>query len=121
MKLNSVHCFFIMVLFIIVVGSLFGTCSNYVPYSKSMPFAEYENMTGLSPAPLVETGVQKDDGFLPGFDGIYQSPNVDNAIDIFGDTKGDINCTKTNLSNSTGFLCLNTNQVNMLQTRGGNA
>lgn len=122
MKLNGVCCFFIVVLFIIVVGSLVGTCTNYVPYSKEEPYAKFENMTGMSPAPISPVNYADiNPGNLPGFDGVYLSPDIDMPIDVFGDSRGSVDCTRTNLSTSTGFICLNPNQVKLLQTRGGNS
>lgn len=56
-------------------------------------------------------------------DGLY-GPYNDKKITTFSDAKGSLaeQCAKTSngMSNSTGYLCLDRNQLNLLTTRGGN-
>ena len=47
---------------------------------------------------------------------------AEDVIDVIGKTKGTPDCVSrsSGLSKSTGGLCLNENQINLLKTRGGN-
>jgi hypothetical protein len=57
-----------------------------------------------------------------GFDGLFCKPYLaDGKIDIYSGAEGSFSCSGSGLTNSKGSLCLDKNQTNMLQTRGGNA
>jgi hypothetical protein len=60
-----------------------------------------------------------------GFDGLFGSSNIpDNNLDIFASANGSTEqkcfSNSSGLTNSRGALCLDSNQINLLRTRGGN-
>lgn len=59
---------------------------------------------------------------LPG--GLYGPPNSNEKITTFSDAIGSLatacQTTSSGMSNSTGYLCLDQTQLNLLTTRGGN-
>ena len=101
MKNTYKYVFAAMVLVFVVLGSLMGSCSTFVPYSRDTmsTYALFEGMIN----PIQES-----------------SPNV---IDIFGEAKASSDCKGTQATYTTdaGHLCFSPQQIKLLQTRGGNS
>ena len=58
---------------------------------------------------------------LPGYAGLQTSPDAAFApLDIYSQASGSKECPGSSLSNSMGPLCLNSDHIRLLQTRGGN-
>lgn len=81
----------------------------------------------MAPTQVSETSVptqaQEDNG-KEGFMGLlsFSSPvDSEKPLDIYSQAKGSLNCPSYGYYNSKGPLCLDNNQMRLLQTRGGNA
>ena len=126
----------------VVFFSLFGGCSNVQPYEVNTrnlngypyegfgPMLEYttypENQVILSDSyasqSMTQMNVNNERTRVKGFDGLLVSPTLNDAsIDVFSKAHGKDGCKDYGLSTSTGFLCLDQNQIGLLTTRGGNA
>lgn len=58
---------------------------------------------------------------LSGYSGLQSSPNtIHKPLDIYSQATSSTTCQSYGLMNSTGHLCLNPEQIRLLQTRGGN-
>ena len=141
--------FFILgcILFLIIFTSLMAG-SDPVPYSENTLFKKefpYEGFDGeekgkekemtemekmqqiqqfqqLEQAP--QTTIMPPESFkTEGFESLTPSPNNvdDSTNDIFSQASSGKGCAASPYSNSQGYLCLDSNAVNMLSTRGGNA
>ena len=59
---------------------------------------------------------------VEGFRGLLSSPvNNEKPLDTYSNAEGSLECPSYGYYNSKGPLCLDKNQINLLQTRGGNA
>lgn len=120
---NSKFSIFLVMLFAVVI--LFSTTSSsYKPISlemyntnegyKNSNFAIYPDVK------TVETSSQNICERLLGFNGLVCSPDsIQNPIDIYSSAKGNPSCN-SNYSNSKGQLCMDTTQLKLLSSRGGN-
>jgi len=58
---------------------------------------------------------------VSGYSGLQSSPNsLEKPLDIYSQATSSRTCQSYNLTNSMGNLCLNPEQLRLLQTRGGN-
>jgi hypothetical protein len=127
--------FIVAVVLIIIMGlTMYNSCCSFVPYgpdmfSKHYPYEGFGPMfdsaipsTALSnevPLGKPDADVAKKVG---GFNGLLPSPVAsDPKLDVFGGTKGAIDCAGSGYYNSKGGLCLTQVQQDALKTRGGNA
>lgn len=119
----------VIILIVLLFLTLSGSCSMYVPYSGSNQMGfKYEGMDNMD-VPMDSSDFLKKIANTNDVSTIKSSGiNVaaygnEKSLDIFSGTPGSLDCTNisSNLSNSKGGLCLNKEQKNMLQTRGGNA
>jgi hypothetical protein len=143
MKL-SIGFYIAIVILCIVLAISLSTSYRVKPYSPSTLFssgaAKYEGFNGMKPLyygtyPDNKAIDQKDSYdiqsvaanktaqrilSLGGLFGPADTP--DNKLDIFSDAKSSLTCStnSSGMSTSTGFLCLDQNQINLLKTRGGN-
>lgn len=120
----------VFVVFVLLI-SLGCGCSKVSPYHKDNLFPRYFNYEGFAPlspgdfdssstlkANTVTTPVVK----VEGFDGLMSSPYGDNMmLDIYSQAKGSPTCAPSTYSNSTGYLCMDEKQKQLLTSRGGNS
>jgi len=138
MKLSSGFLFTIVILLVIVVVTLWNSTVNFVPYSKNAGYSQnyaLEGFYGMKPYSYTtypnnvsidsmnRYDIQKQKADCSKIKGnLYCEPGFNYPnVDIYSLAKG--GCEGTNasgLSNSMGWLCLDKNMTNMLQTRGGN-
>jgi len=138
MKLSSGFLFTIVILLVIVVVTLWNSTVNFVPYSKNAGYSQnyaLEGFHGMKPYSYTtypnnvsidsmnRYDIQKQKADCSKIKGnLYCEPGFNYPnVDIYSLAKG--GCEGTNasgLSNSMGWLCLDKNMTNMLQTRGGN-
>jgi hypothetical protein len=131
MKLNFSYILVGIVFLVVILLSLGCSCTKVSPYYKENLFSHqfsYEGFGPLSPGEFIS---QKDSGNLvalsgnlkvEGFEGLQSAPYIAEVpIDIYSDAVGNIKCTPNPYSNSKGYLCLDSTQKELLQTRGGNS
>jgi hypothetical protein len=141
MKMNPQYVIVSSVILLFIFFITIFSSKSFTPYdektvfSHMYPYEGFEQFHHKTEYTLNSTG--KDDtmkSFLIGgdstdckkvygLDGLFCSPNAKiDKIDVFGDVKGDPTCSgkSSGLSNSKGALCLNSTQLNLLRTRGGN-
>ena len=131
MKFNTNYFIVFIVFVIVLLISLGYGCSKVSPYHKDNLFPRYFNYEGFEPlspadfdssstlkANTVTTPVVK----VEGFEGLMSSPYGDNMmLDIYSQAKGSPTCTPSTYSNSTGYLCMDEKQKQLLTSRGGNS
>ena len=129
MKINTIYMM-VFVVFVLLM-SLGCGCSKVSPYHKDNLFPRYFNYEGFAPlspadfdssstlkANTVTTPVVK----VEGFEGLMSSPYGDNMmLDIYSQAKGSPTCAPSTYSNSTGYLCMDEKQKQLLTSRGGNS
>ena len=143
MKFSFGFILTIITLLIVISITLWHSCSNITPYSKNTLFSHqfpYEGFGGMKSHSyttypdnividskdtnsIVDATLQQNCKKVFGFKGLLCSPDTpDNSLDIYSTAHGSINCKggSSGLTNSHGPLCLDANQIKMLQTRGGN-
>jgi len=138
MKLSSGFLFTLFILLVIVVITLWNSTVNFIPYSKNLSSVHdfpYEGFHGMKPYSYTtypnnvsidsmnRYDIQKQNMACSKIKGdLFCNPEFKApTVDIYSLAKG--GCEGTNasgLSNSMGWLCLDKNMTNMLQTRGGN-
>jgi len=137
MKSNtSVTVIFILAIFFVIsISTAMG--STYVPFQfgssklHQYPYEgfrsrlEYTTYPRNTPIDLMDnrsiTEAKMDKVKVRGFDGLLPSPNSnDNNIDTYSQAPSTNTCKSYGYTNSTGFLCLNDEQIKLLTTRGGN-
>lgn len=130
-RLGMIIFAFIFVLFLNMCS-----CGSYTPYSFSMasklPQYPYEGFTSYATYPehksidsseskLIIQSQMGNATKVKGFAGLLVSPNSpEMPLDTYSQAKGDNTCKSYGYMNSTGFLCLNPDQIKQLTTRGGN-
>jgi hypothetical protein len=142
MKLSAGFYIAIVILLIVLALTMSTSCSviPYSPnslYSRYGPFEGYRNMKPVNYSTYPEnnaidmkdrfkindTSADKNAQRVFGFDGLFGPYETsDDHLDIYSTAKSSLTCgfTSSGLSNSTGYLCLDDKQQNMLRTRGGN-
>jgi len=132
MRMKFSYVILVIILIVLLFLTLSGSCSLYVPYTETGKFNnylfKYEGMDNMDvpkdSSDFLKKLANTNDVSSIKSAGINVAPyGNEKPIDIFSGTPGSLDCTKTssNLTNSKGGLCLNKEQRNMLQTRGGNA
>jgi hypothetical protein len=126
MEVREQIVFLGVILFVIIVLSL--SMPTVAPYhkdtlfSKEFPyegFSEYDSSKPTEESNKSAPAVVKK---VEGFEGLQPSPlNGPEIIDIFSSFEGKSSCSPSPYSNSTGYLCLDKNAMDLLLTRGGNA
>ena len=133
--MNTQYVILGAVLVLVILLTISCACSEYKPYSPSEIFSKnfaYEGfeggeMGGDEPSMMneeKEMDEEEEGKATEGFQGLQSSPYVDEKpIDVFSSVKGSLECGKnsSNLHNSRGGLCLSTEQLNLLKTRGMNS
>ena len=138
MKLSSGFLFTIVILLVIVVITLWNSTVNFIPHSKNMSSVHdfpYEGFHGMKPYSYTtypnnvsidsmdRYDIQKQKADCSKVKGdLFCNPEFKGpTVDIYSLAKGGCEGTyASGLSNSMGWLCLDKNMTNMLQTRGGN-
>tara|TARA_Y100000022_G_C13205243_1_gene354713 strand:- start:496 stop:975 length:480 start_codon:yes stop_codon:yes gene_type:complete len=149
MKFNYFNFFVIFLFVFIILSSTALSCSKFQPHYADSIFQKHGKFEGFHDKAQTLGYAKKDDHSaldnhdmhlmesdktssekvanycknVFGFHGLYCDPSKDDAvIDVIGKTKGTPDCVgrSSGLSKSTGGLCLNENQINLLKTRGGN-
>lgn len=137
----SVGFYLAIVILCIVLAMTLSTSYNVVPYSSNpMQHASFEGFRSVKPVNystypdnkvidmkdrflIADTSAEKTAQRVWGFDGLYGPFQVnDPKLDMFANTKSSLTCANNSsgLSDSTGYLCLDEKQINMLRTRGQN-
>jgi len=122
----------VIILIVLLFLTLSSSCSLFVPYTETGGLSnylfKYEGMDNMDVSQNSSDFLNKlantNDVSSIKSAGINVAPyGNEKPIDIFSGTPGSLDCDNisSNLSNSKGGLCLNKEQKNMLQTRGGNA
>ena len=149
MKFNFFNFFVIFLFIFIILSATSLSCTKFQPHSAESIFQKHGEFEGFHDKSQT-IGYSKKDDHTPldnhdmhlmesnvtgaekvvnycknvfGFHGLYCDPSKDeDVIDVIGKTKGTPDCVSRSrgLSKSTGGLCLNENQINLLKTRGGN-
>lgn len=149
MKINYFNFFVIFLFVFIILSATSLSCTKFQPHSAESIFQKHSDFEGFHDKAQT-IGYAKKDDYSPldnhnmnliepentseekvvnycknifGFHGLYCDPTKEDAvIDVIGKTKGSSECVgkSSGLSKSTGGLCLNENQINLLKTRGGN-
>ena len=136
--MNTQYVILGAVLVLVILLTISCACSEYKPYSPSEIFSKnfaYEgfeagDMNQDEPSmneekEMEEEEEQEEEGkATEGFQGLQSSPYVnEKPIDVFSSVKGSLECGKnsSNLHNSRGGLCLSSEQLNLLKTRGMNS
>jgi hypothetical protein len=136
--MNTQYVILGAVLVLVILLTISCACSEYKPYSPSEIFSKnfaYEGFEGgemgedepsMNEEKEVEEEVEEEEEgkATEGFQGLQSSPYVDEKpIDVFSSVKGSLECDKksSNLHNSRGGLCLSSEQLNLLKTRGMNS
>ena len=149
MKFNYFNFFVIFLFIFIILSATSLSCSKFQAHSAESIFQKHGEFEGFqdksqtigyskkddhSPLDnhdmhLMESNITGGDKIVNycknvfGFHGLYCDPSRnEDIIDVIGKTKGSSECVgrSSGLSKSTGGLCLNENQINLLKTRGGN-
>lgn len=141
MKMNTQYVIISSVILLFIFFITIFSSKSFTPYdektvfSHMYPYEGFEQFHRKTEYTLNSTG--KDDSLksflinsdttdckkVYGLDGLFCSPNAKSEkIDIFSDIKSDPTCfgNSSGLSNSKGALCLDSTQLNLLRTRGGN-
>jgi hypothetical protein len=130
MKFNTKLIVFVVFVFVLLM-SLGCGCSKVSPYHKDNVFQryfKYEGFAPLSPADFDSSSTLKANTVttpvvkVEGFEGLMSSPYGENMmVDIYSQAKGSPTCAPSTYSNSTGYLCMDEKQKQLLTTRGGNS
>jgi hypothetical protein len=97
-------------------GDNANTLSNSNAPLGYTDFSVSGNVTTAVPDSSVTTTAK-----IEGFQGLQTAPYAEEKpIDIYSQTKGDMECPANPYSNSKGYLCMNEGEINLLKTRGGN-
>jgi hypothetical protein len=100
--------------------------SSYEGFGRmhNLEYTTYPENVSVDSIETTFSGARKDVGEpvrLPGYAGLQTSPDAAFApLDIYSQASGAKDCPGSSLSNSMGPLCLNSEQIRLLQTRGGN-
>jgi hypothetical protein len=131
MKINTNYLIVFVVFVFVLLMSLGCSCSKVSPYHKDNLFPRYFNYEGFAPLSPAEfdnsnllhaNTVTKPVVKVEGFEGLLSSPYGENMmIDIYSQAKGSPTCAPSTYSNSTGYLCMDEKQKQLLTTRGGNS
>jgi hypothetical protein len=137
----SVGFYLAIVILCIVLVMTLSTSYNVVPFSpNSLNQSSFEGFRSLKPVNystypdnkvidmkdrflIADTSAEKTAQRVWGFDGLYGPFQTNDAtLDMFANTKSSMSCgnSSSGLSDSTGYLCLDEKQINMLRTRGQN-
>ena len=128
---------FVFILFL----SLYGGCKNFQPFSfgnGTLQGHPYEGFGTLGYTTYPDNAIISSDYYasrymtppqmtgdkmrVRGFDGLVVSPSIDDSsLDIYSKAQGKPDCKSYGLMNSQGFLCLDQQQIKLLESRGGNA
>lgn len=125
---------FVFIIFI----SLYGGSKNFQPYSfgnqnmlqghpyegfgPMLEYTTYPTNAAIDSTHASDNAVAADRTRLRGFDGLFGASSVDDSsLDVYSKADGQGDCKSYGLMNSKGFLCLDSNQVGLLTSRGGNA
>jgi hypothetical protein len=124
----------IVVLVVVIVVSILGSCSNFAPYDGAMKYSKVEGFESNT-SDKVEAGSdvqvdsdkleeEEEEEVVETFQGLTPASYDENVkIDAFGNAVGKPECAKesSGLSKSSGPLCLTEEHKRLLRTRGGNA
>lgn len=142
-RMSMLTIFLLILLLVILLTSMCVSCMSFKPYRADTVFSKeyvFEGFTATKPdtsytnaadgnnidstySSYLLKDTDKKCKKVHGFNGVYCDPADDvNKLDAFGEVKGDLGCVgqSSGLSNSTGALCLDENQKQLLSTRGGN-
>lgn len=122
----------VIILIVLLFLTLSSSCSLFVPYTETGGLSnylfKYEGMDNMDVPTNTSDFLNKlantNDVSSIKSSGINVAQyGNEKPLDIFSGTPGSLDCDNisSNLTNSKGGLCLNKEQKNMLQTRGGNA
>jgi hypothetical protein len=135
--MNAFSMFLIVLFVLVIIMTTGSSCYSPAPHHADTIFAKSSTFEGFGGSVMdfiikpeqKEQETPKTHASEPaayakviGFDGLFVSPNETHSkLDKFADTEGKPECKSSyGLSNSTGRLCLNAEQVHLLRTRGGN-
>jgi len=146
MRISNGLIFVIVVLAIVIIATVMLSSKRVTPYNAYSKYSDNRiegmtskdkgqdrvryagypsgDMVNVESQHLIDSDASSDTAQrvkgLPG--SLYGSENE--KITTFADAKGSLSteCQRTSsgMSNSTGYLCLDRHQLNMLSTRGGN-
>jgi hypothetical protein len=132
--MNTQYVILGAVLVLVILLTISCACSEYKPYSPSEIFSKNFAYEGFEAGDMnqdepsmneeKEEEEEEEGKATEGFQGLQSSPYVDEKpIDVFSSVKGSLECDKksSNLHNSRGGLCLSSEQLNLLKTRGMNS
>ena len=113
------NAFFLILLFVFIIL----LSSNIIEYNNN--FLTSYNTSFRSTFLNLNEGFQNDnkhDLAVSGFNGIFKDANSNykNQIDSISLRHGSKTCPDTMLTNSMGYVCLTSDEMNLLKTRGGN-
>lgn len=113
--------YFVMVLFlfIIVFNMNFNKFFNYTyPYNFNPSFRN--NLININEG--FKSDNNNNDLAISGFNGVFQNANshYKKQIDSISLRHGSKTCSDTMLTNSMGYVCLTSDELKLLKTRGGN-
>ena len=122
----------VIILIVLLFLTLSSSCSLFVPYTETGGLSnylfKYEGMDNMdvpmnSSDFLTKLANTNDVSSIKSAGINVATLGNEKPLDIFSGTPGSLDCDNisSNLTNSKGGLCLNKEQKNMLQTRGGNA
>jgi len=112
--MGSLYVIILFVFIIVFNSEFFNKHFNY-PFNPSF-------RNNLVYTEAFHTIHNNDDLAISGFNGIFQNANsqYEKQIDSISLRHGSKTCSDTMLSNSMGYLCLTSDELNLLKTRGGN-
>lgn len=139
-KLSTTLLLVIIVLAIVIILSTCLSCRKVIPYNSNPHYTslDKEGFTPVHYAKYPGGGavdikdrnlIQSDAGAntaqrVKNFTGLFGPQDLNPKLDTYSDAQGSLSedCANTSngMSNSKGYLCLDSNQITMLKTRGGN-
>ena len=112
------NAFFLILLFVFIIL----LSSNIIEYNNNFLTSNYNTSFRST---FLNEGFENDnkhDLAVSGFNGIFKDANSNykNQIDSISLRHGSKTCPDTMLTNSMGYVCLTSDELNLLKTRGGN-
>lgn len=133
MKFRADYIIPIVILVFVILISLCDSCMYFMPYDPEgfdnihIPLGstlfESSNSTNTGGNFHASAPVQTINGNQEGFDVLKNFSadyGTEKSLDIYSQANGDIKCEASPYSNSMGYLCMDKNQKQALQTRGYN-
>jgi hypothetical protein len=133
MKFRAEYIIPMVILFFVILISLCDSCMYFMPYDPegfdniSIPlgttiFESSNNKNNGKNFPAsapIQTTNENQEGFdvLQNYSAEY---GTEKSIEIYSQASGDLKCEASPYSNSMGYLCMDKNQKQALQTRGYN-